>query len=300
MSCGYRPRGPVSMIERLRSQANISCASGRSSSSASSGSVVVSTWAQASRARRCCGLGTVSTRVARRAVDHAAQLRRRRRLATLGGDVGHQGEGEGVAAGEGERTRVVRAERPRGVRGGSLLSSRLRFVRWIACIRPFHPGSVRQATEGGSRPASTATASAASEGNSSSRSQRSNGVSRSVVSTSSSSRRNSADRLPRVLRRVDAALRGDLGEVRRGDRRQLPRIEADDKAPQLAAQVGVPSEQRRLADAAWPEDEQDGAVARALQQGAKGGHLLGPPNELPSPLRGHPLRQCTGHADLRT
>ena len=54
-------------------------------------------------------------------VDHSAQLRRRRRLATLRGDIGHQGEGEGVAAGEGERARVVRASDPAAFEKGRAL-----------------------------------------------------------------------------------------------------------------------------------------------------------------------------------
>ena len=47
-----------------------------------------------------------------KAIDHAAQGRRRRRLATLCGDVGHQSQGEGMPASEGERTRVVRPRDP--------------------------------------------------------------------------------------------------------------------------------------------------------------------------------------------
>ena len=187
MSWGYSPRGPLSMNDRPRSQANISCASGSFSSAASSGSVVVSTWAHASKARRCCGLGTVSTSVDRSVSTTPRRLPR------------------GVVSPPWTATSATRA-RARGwprVKASAFacsadgiprrsrkdrLSSLVRFANAIICTRPLHPGSVRHATEGGSRPARTTTASAASEGNSSSRSQLSNEVIRSAVSTSSNSR----------------------------------------------------------------------------------------------------------------
>ena len=259
----------------------------------------MSTWAQASRARRCLRARDGVDEAAEEGVDHSTQLRGWSGIATLGGDVGHQREGQRVAPGEGKRVGVVRVGDPAPFEEGPAFLpievpqlDRLHEPAPPGIRAPGHRGWVAPGQHGDrvrrERREQLLTQPAVQGG------QPFGGVDQQEQCA------DPGDRLARVTPGIESALSGDLGEIGRGDLWQLPRVETHDEAAQFAAQVRVPGEQRRLADAARPGHEQDGTVARALQQGAEGCHLLGPPDELQPSLRGHPLGHRLRHVDLRS